>query len=137
MRPSGVGKSSTKIGSLLSLPSMVIEEDRPTDADARDLLDARRRSVRERCAVWTGSSISDSGMAMRSVSTSSGFVKPGSTLRIAWNVRIIRPDATSRTTASAISTTTSVLRARCRAAAGARQPSAFLQRARQLRPSRT
>ena len=31
MRPSGPGKSSTKIGSLLSLPSIVIDEVRPTE----------------------------------------------------------------------------------------------------------
>ena len=51
---------------------------------------------------------------MRSVSTSSGRTNPGETSRMARNVRIIRPDATSSTTASATCATTSVLRARCR-----------------------
>ena len=61
------------------------------------------------------SSATAGGIDTRSVSTCAGSVKPGSTWRIAWKVRIIRPEATSRTTASATSTTTSVLRARCRA----------------------
>ena len=74
----------------------------------RDLLVHPRRLDR-------GPATSEAGIDTRSVSTSSGRVKPGSTCRIAWNVRIISPDATSSTTASAISTTTSVLRARWRA----------------------
>ena len=50
----------------------------------------------------------------RIVSTCVGLVKPGLTCRIAWKVRIISPEATSSTTASAISATTSALRARWR-----------------------
>ena len=38
--------------------------------------------------------------------------EPGSTCRSAWNVRIIRPELMSSTSASATCTTTSVLRAR-------------------------
>ena len=65
-------------------------------------------------AVCTSSLTSDSGIATRNVSTSPGFVNPGWTFPIAWKVRIISPEATSRITASAISATTSVLRARWR-----------------------
>ena len=53
-------------------------------------------------------------MAMRKVCTWSGLRNPGSTARSAWKLRIINPDTTSSTSASAISATTSVLRARCR-----------------------
>ena len=49
---------------------------------------------------------------MRSVCTSLGRVNPGCTFFSAWNVRIIRPELTSSTSASATCTTTSVFLAR-------------------------
>ena len=54
------------------------------------------------------------GIAMTNVWTSSGRVKPGSTCRIATNVRIISPETISNVRANATCPTTSALRVRCR-----------------------
>ena len=54
------------------------------------------------------------GIARTNVWTSSGRVKPGSTCRIAMNVRIISPETISSVSASATCPTTSALRVRCR-----------------------
>jgi hypothetical protein len=67
------------------------------------------------CSVRTTSTSSGTcvrGIEIRSVCSSSGRVNPGCTRFSAWNVRIMRPDPTSSTSASATCTTTSVLRAR-------------------------
>ena len=53
-------------------------------------------------------------MEIRTVWIDAGSVKPGSTLRKASDVRIISPELTSSTRASATCVTTSTLRARCR-----------------------
>ena len=106
----------------------VLDEDRVVAADAvhrhrrgHANTGRRHRWPRYCCAICScvratcaGSAMTASGIEMRSVSTSSGCAKPGETSRIARNVRTIRPDATSSTTASATCATTSVLRARCR-----------------------
>ena len=86
--------------------------------------------VRTACAAFE---MTDSGIEMRSVTSSAGARNPGSTRRMAWKVRIIRPDETSRTTASAICATTRVLRARWRSRPALDEPAAFLQRAGDVR----
>ena len=62
----------------------------------------------------SGFAICDSGMKRRSVWRCSGSLNPGVTCLRAWNVRIISPELTRSTRASATWMTTSVLRARRR-----------------------
>ena len=70
---------------------------------------------RIRCSVWTTATASftaDSGMKMRMSARAPARLNPGGTCFNAWNVRIINPELTSSTSASAIWTTTRVLLAR-------------------------
>ena len=60
----------------------------------------------------SGSGASASGMAMRTVCIRSGCVNPGDTARMARKLRIISPEATSSTNASATCVTTSAFWAR-------------------------
>ena len=62
----------------------------------------------------SGTETSASGMVSQKVWTSAGRKNPGSTWVKARNVRIMRPDEISRTSASATWTITSAFRARCR-----------------------
>ena len=62
----------------------------------------------------SGCVISVSGMLMRISCKCAASVKPGSTVRKAWNVRIIKPALTSSTSAIATCPTTNRLRARWR-----------------------
>ena len=106
-------RSSVKIRSCQ--PSVVIgtSDVRPTDVTPGIAAILFTMSCSMRTTI-TGSFTCDDGMEIRSVWTSSGRVKPGCTCLSAWNDRIISPELTSSTSASATWTTTSVLRARCR-----------------------
>ena len=111
--PCCCGNASTMNGLLMPLPSSDTEV-----LSAADWTPGTCR-IRSRISTWrrrvrSGSSESGLGIDIANVSSCSPCVKPGSTRFSAWKLRIIRPDATSRTSASAISATTSTLRVRCR-----------------------
>ena len=87
-----------------------VRERRGLDAGNRlERLDDVLLQPPDGCASGT----SCGGTPMRNVCNDSGSVKPGSTARSASNVRIIRPELTSSTSASATCPTTSAFCARC------------------------
>ena len=89
----------------------------PTDSTPGS---AAIRSAMSFCMRTTrGNSGTLNGSQIRNVCTCSGSWTPGSTTRSATKLRIMRPEAISSTSESATCATTSVLRARCRLAAGA------------------
>ena len=90
-----------------------MEDERPTEVTPGTCASrsATRSCVRAACC---GSLMRPGGIARTNVWTSSGRVNPGSTCRIATNVRIISPETISNVSASATCPTTSALRVRCR-----------------------
>ena len=101
------------MGSLLFLPSMVIEVERPTDTTP-GICSIRRMICSWVRIAFSSPEISPFGIETRNVRTSSGRTKPGWTFLRAWKVRIMSPELINRTNASAIWETASALRARCR-----------------------
>jgi hypothetical protein len=74
--------------------SIVIEDERPTEATPGTCA-SRSATLSNARTVSCGSPMRSAGIAMTKVWTSSGWVNPGSTCRIATSVRIISPETMS------------------------------------------